>query len=255
MVDKTLGKWRCLAASVMGTSHISQGRPCQDAHATVVTDDGHLIVAVADGAGSAKRAEEGSQFVVQCATKYLIERLADRKPQNIEQCEELIREAFVRARSGLEEIAPGESLGDVATTLLLTVVTDRWLSTIQIGDGAVVCRNPSGALRVLSTLGDNEYLNETTFLTSSDYQRHLHIVTVPSEEVSGLAMLTDGIELLAMCYADNSAHEPFFRTLFEFTENIVSTNSELADFLASERVCERTDDDKTLVLAVRHASN
>jgi serine/threonine protein phosphatase PrpC len=255
MVNKNLGKWRCLAASVMGTSHISQGRPCQDANATVVTDDGSLIVAVADGAGSAKRAEEGSQCVVQCATKYLREKLADSKPQSIEQCEELIREAFRRARSGLEEIAPGENLDDVATTLLLTVVTDGWLSTIQIGDGAVVCRTPSGAIRVLSKLGDHEYLNETTFLTSPDYQRYLHIVTVPSEEISGLAMLTDGIELLAIRYADNTGHEPFFRSVFEFTENIVSTDGELADFLASERVCERTDDDKTLVLAVRHASN
>ena len=65
-------------------------------------------------------------------------------------------------------------------------------------------------------------------------------------------MLTDGIQLLAVRYADNTAHEPFFEPLFEFAENPNSSNAELEEFLRSERVCERTDDDKTLVLAVRN---
>lgn len=65
-------------------------------------------------------------------------------------------------------------------------------------------------------------------------------------------MLSDGIQLLALRYADNTAHDPFFRPLFEFAGNPASTNAELEEFLRSERVCERTDDDKTLVLAIRH---
>ena len=190
--------------------------------------------------------------MVQCTTKYLEEQLLESHPQNAAECEELILTAFARARSELETIAPGESINDVATTLLVAVITDEWLSTVQIGDGAVVCRNLNGELRVLSQLGDNEYLNETTFLTSSDYLSHLYRVTVPASDINGLAMFTDGIELLAISYADNSAHGPFFQTMFEFAGNSLSENSELAEFLDSARVCERTDDDKTLVLAVRH---
>jgi hypothetical protein len=75
---------------------------------------------------------------------------------------------------------------------------------------------------------------------------------MPSQEISGLAMLSDGIELLALCYKDNTAHEPFFTPMFEFAEKPGSTKAELEEFLESERVCDRTDDDKTLVLAVRY---
>jgi hypothetical protein len=47
-------------------------------------------------------------------------------------------------------------------------------------------------------------------------------------------------------------HAPFFRPLFAFAmESTDSAAAEpLAAFLASERVTRRTDDDKTLVLAV-----
>jgi hypothetical protein len=40
--------------------------------------------------------------------------------------------------------------------------------------------------------------------------------------------------------------------MFEFAENPNSTKAELEEFLQSDRVCERTDDDKTLVLAIRN---
>ena len=252
MAESLPSAWRYLAVSVMGSSHITQKLPCQDAHATAILDDGTLIVAVADGAGSAKRSDEGARCAVDSSIRYLVEHLQPAPPATPEECEALLENAVVNARDALQEIAPAESLNDVATTLLLTVVTERWLSTVQVGDGAVVCRHPSGSLRVLSVLGQSEYINETTFLTSSDYLNHMHRASVPSAEVSGLAMLSDGIQLLALRYSDNTAHDLFFQPLFEFAGNPTSTNAELEEFLRSERVCERTDDDKTLVLAVRH---
>jgi len=81
-------------------------------------------------------------------------------------------------------------------------------------------------------MGQSEYINETTFLTSSDYLKHLHRASLPSNEVSGLAMLSDGIELLALRYADNTAHEPFFLTMFEFAEKPDSTRTELEEFFS-----------------------
>jgi hypothetical protein len=236
---------------MIGTSHVAQRLPCQDAHQIVTLENGFLIIAVADGAGSAKRSEEGARCVVGTSALYLTDRLKETQPATAEDCEELLENAVVHSRTELEKLAPGEKFNDVATTLLLTIVTDRWLSTIQVGDGAVVCRSVAGSLRVLSELGQSEYINETTFLTSSDYRARLHRVTLPSTDIEGLAMFTDGIELLAVRYADNTAHEPFFASMFEFAKNPNSTKAELEEFLRSDRVCERTDDDKTLVLAVR----
>jgi hypothetical protein len=244
--------WKCLSASVIGTGHIAHQKPCQDAHGLRTLDNGVLIVAVADGAGSAKRSEEGSRCVVETSLDYLAEHLKDEPLPSKEVCEALLVNAIEECRTALLRLVPDGKFGDVATTLLLTVVTDQWLSTAQIGDGAVVCRTDPGGLSVLSDLRRGEYVNETTVLTSSDYRARLHQVTLPSAEVNGLAMFSDGIEFLAVRYSDNTAHEPFFTSMFDFAGNDSSTESELVEFLQSERVCERTDDDKTLVLAIRH---
>jgi hypothetical protein len=252
MAESIPGTWRYLAASVVGGSHVAQNLPCQDAHATLILDDGTLIVAVADGAGSAKRSQEGARRAVESSTQCLAKHLRAAEPVTAQDCEALLERAVINARAALQEIAPGEEFNEVATTLLLTIVTRLWLSTIQVGDGAVVSKHVSGSLRVLSELGHSEYINETTFLTSSDCLEHLHRATLPSQQVIGLAMLSDGMQLLALRYTDNTAHDPFFRPLFEFAGNPASTTAELEDFLRSDRVCERTDDDKTLILAVRH---
>src|SRR5438876_7437042 len=51
--------WRRLGASVIGSGHISRGVECQDAHGVAELPDGTLVIAVADGAGSARRSAEG----------------------------------------------------------------------------------------------------------------------------------------------------------------------------------------------------
>lgn len=162
MAESIPETWRYLAASVVGSSHLAQNLPCQDAHATAILDDGTLIVAVADGAGSAKRSYEGARRAVESSTQCLIRDLRAAQPVTAQDCEALLEKAVVSARAALQEIAPGEEFNEVATTLLLTIVTPLWLSTIQVGDGAVISRHVSGSLRVLSQLGQSEYINETT---------------------------------------------------------------------------------------------
>jgi hypothetical protein len=246
--------WNVLAASVAGTGHVARQLPCQDAHAVVRLDNGALIAAVADGAGSAKRSDEGAACAVRAGTQFLAYRLRERVPENATECEQWLAAAVDAARAALLEQFPAEALPELATTLLLTFVSGPWLASIQIGDGATVCRDGRGQLHVLSKEARGEYVNETSFLTSANYRASVHTSILRDAEIDALAMLSDGVEFLALRYSDNTAHEPFFSALFAFARNSASTHRELEDFLSSERVCERTDDDKTLVLAVRHAA-
>ena len=155
-----------------------------------------------------------------------------------------------------QEIAGESALGEFATTLLVAVAAGPWLSAAQVGDGAMVCRNTAGTLELLSKVRNGgEYVNETTFLTSADYLAGLHRRSLPAAEVDGLALFTDGIELLAITYPANSPHAPFFKPLFAFAEGDEATQAELEIFLRSDRVCERTDDDKTLIVAVRSGTH
>src|ERR1700756_5309420 len=148
--------WRCISASVRGSGHVKQNLPCQDAHATAVLDDGTLIVAVADGAGSSKRSAEGAHCSVETCLRYLADRLKSQDLIVSTDCELVLKDAVKQARGAVEALASGDSLKDFATTLLLAVITNRWLFTVQVGDGAVVCRNTSGPLQVLSQLEQSE---------------------------------------------------------------------------------------------------
>ncbi|MFN2251134.1 MAG: protein phosphatase 2C domain-containing protein, partial [Anaerolineae bacterium] len=67
--------WRVVAASVTGTSHAARGVDCQDAHAYVVRPDGTLILAVADGAGSADQSADGARIAVERVIEVIDARL------------------------------------------------------------------------------------------------------------------------------------------------------------------------------------
>lgn len=152
---------------------------------------------------------------------------------------------------GANTSAPILRLHDFATTLLLAVVTTQWVAVAQVGDGAAVIHDAAGVLQSLTVPDHGEYLNETVFVTSSDYLERAQYATYRHDGLRGVALLTDGLEMLALDLATNAAHAPFFAPLFAFAAVPDATEEELTAFLDSERVCARTDDDKTLVLAVR----
>jgi hypothetical protein len=244
--------WRLLGASARGTSHLESGLPCQDAHRETVLPDGTLVIAVADGAGSAGRADEGAKCAVAASVSHLTGRLQDAAPRDPVACAALLDGALQAARSALQTLAAGGPVDELACTLLLAVVTQQWLAVLQVGDGAVVYHDTSGAFLPASQGGGEGYVNETTFVTSPSSVSEAHKTVRPAADVRGIAVMSDGIQLLAVHHATHAPHEPFFRALFEFAAQSASTAAELAQFLASPRVCERTDDDKTLVIAVRH---
>ncbi len=252
--------WGVLGASVVGTSHTARGLLCQDAHQGLLLDDGTaegtLIVAVADGAGSAARSGEGALEAVRASTQFLAGCFRSGRPIDDHAWEALLCGAMLHARRALEELAAatGEAtLRDFASTLLLTVATETHVAALQLGDGAIVFRSPAGALEVLAPPAAGEYVNETTFLTAPDPAAHAVLTVRPAAAVDGLALLTDGLQALALELATNTAHAPFFAPLFDYVAQQEADGEELVALLASDRVNDRTDDDKTLVLAVRRA--
>jgi hypothetical protein len=99
---------------------------------------------------------------------------------------------------------------------------------------------------------NGEYQNTTFFLSDSAFDAHVQS-SVVSEQVAEIAMFTDGLQMLALNYATKEAHGPFFVPMFrelrarESTDLIVP----MRQFLDSKAVNDRTDDDKTLILATR----
>jgi len=250
--------WQVIGAAVQGLSHQKQDLPCQDALEYRCLPGGVLLVALADGAGSATRSELGARAAVQAAVDSLASNLESDLPAECCDWVEVFWETFEIARSTLIKLAEerDEPLRLFATTLTCLVATPEQLIVGQLGDGAVVARSADGVLDTITTLQRGEYANETYFLTQEQAleQVAIQVINLPMQ---ALAVMSDGLTRLALKRPTNEPHLPFFKPLFAFVEASAPSNDgtqaceALTAFLASPRVCERTDDDKALVLALR----
>lgn len=168
--------------------------------------------------------------------------------------------AVAAARRRLEAVAAGAAscavapLADLATTLTVAVVSDRDVAVAQVGDGAVVLQHGT-SLSVAVAPPRSEYVNETRFVTSATWAADQRTFTGSADGLDGIAVLTDGLQLLAFDMTTFAPHGPFFDPLFAFGAAGDASPRELVAFLDSERVNARTDDDKTLVVAVRCAGD
>lgn len=249
-----LRQWRVAAASICGTSHAKTGQPCQDTHWWAVLPHSTLVAAVADGAGSAARAEVGAAIAVRTAVATLHARLPlVPLPHEDSGWRTLLTEAMQAARTALdaEALERAIQVRDLATTLILLAATPQIVAVIQIGDGAAVVSDHTGKILALTAPQSGEYLNETTFLVSPGAVETAQVM-IWHGTPSHIALLTDGLQMLALNTPAGIPHAPFFSPLFRFVTDMtdaIVVKEKLAAFLESPRVMERTNDDLTLLLA------
>jgi len=244
--------WQGFGASVPGSRHIAANVPCQDAHDFRIVGENRVIVAVADGLGSAAKAEIGAQLAVSTALDY-IEMALTSEPEGWEQ---LLHNTFRHTRAALEEFAQlkDESVKDYATTLIVAAVMENGVVVGHIGDGGVVALLADDALQTISPPQQGEYANEVAALTSEDALTLLRIAAVTSDNLQGEAVLSDGLQRLAINLSSYVPYAPFFKPFFDvfpLSVETVEVSNALKNFLISDRVCARTDDDKTLVVVGR----
>ena len=252
--------WRITGASRRGTSHIERGQPCQDAHQaeSFVSPDGTmvLVIVVSDGAGSAAHSDVGSSLV--CQTIYSSVARSVREgltpfSTTSEQVRTWVSDALEAVRFQAENM--GVRPRDLAATCLgLVAWPDRAIGW-QLGDGAVVFDDGGDGIEVLVWPQRGEYANETSFLVDESDLAALVVVPV-DRPVHRIAALSDGIQMVALEYATKTASPGFFGPMFAAMEGVQSgrhdeVDRSFAEMLDRRIFLDRTDDDRTLVLAVR----
>lgn len=276
--------WRAVGAAVRGTGHVRSNLPCQDAVAYRTLPGDVLLCAVADGAGTAALSDQGAQRAVTEAIACLTG-LVEKAPQITPRfLEEALQKTFSAARQAVLRLAdppeagptfarvyppledslaaaasPGDAgepvlpqARDFACTLTCVAALPGLLAVGQIGDGAVVAADEEGQLFMASQLQRGEYANETHFLTQPD-ALECAVWQILDRPVRSLAVMSDGLIRLALKMPVQEPHGPFFQPLFQFARTQVDPQAgaaQLSVFLDSPRVNERTDDDKSLILAV-----
>jgi hypothetical protein len=156
-------------------------------------------------------------------------------------------------RDRLATVAVKRSIArrQLAATLVMLVVMDEQLLSLQIGDSALVARR-AGVWESICWPENGEFAS-TTFFVTDDPEVRLKIARRPLEH-DAFALFSDGIENLALDHLVREPHVRFFDPMIKpidqsaETGKLTSLSLALGRYLDSSAVCERTDDDKTLIL-------
>ncbi len=215
-----------VAASKRGRSHAQEAKPRDDHFRIEHMDNGWYIMAVADGAGSAKFSRKGSQIACDEAVDYCKLKLIDSKDfedsidkydlQKIDAEEEarkavgnyiynIVGAAAFKAHKAInaEAAVTKQNPKLYATTLLLTICkrfSYGWfIASFWVGDGAICLYNrDEHASKILGIPDEGEYAGQTRFLTmpeifkdaTSLYQRlRFNIV----KDFTALFLMSDGV--------------------------------------------------------------
>jgi len=247
--------WRVVAASAVGTSHTSTNTDCQDSClAQVETDPAKpplLIIFVADGAGSAPYGGAGAELAIEAATAFVCQYYAYSEfvlnDHWAVECIQAVREKIYTVADQRNVKAR-----DYACTFLGVVASPFATLLMQIGDGGIVIDVGNGLeVPIIPMVG--EFANMTNFVTDENAIDVLKVVAL-SVRPEKVAVFSDGIQRLALNMATNTAYSPFFTPFFSVLATASESQedylrAELARFLQSSPVNDRTDDDKTLALA------
>ena len=248
--------WKLLFQSVAGPSHERAGPPCQDSCLVRLAQTRRgpvLVLACADGAGSAAHAEAGARLACREAVRLVLAGLRDGLPvAEVGRDTALAWYDQLRQQLQAEAERRGLEVPELACTLLLAVVGPDAAAFAQVGDGAIVLR-AGDDYETAFWPQNGEYANSTNFVTDPAFAGNLAFERRPGP-VDELALFTDGLQMLALNFADRTVHGPFFVPMFRKLR-AASAGEGLAralrNFLKSPALSQRSDDDKTLILATR----
>lgn len=250
--------WTWASASCRGTSHERTGQPLQDAYSCFsrsLSGKDFFVGIVSDGAGSAEYGGAGASLIcrviTQAARLHFVR--GDRLPTRTEiEC--WVDEARDRIYNAAR--MRGKSPRDFAATFLCAVSDGEASVIAHIGDGCVVVRERGTGEWIAPTWPDHgEYASTTSFLTDESLPRLR--VSMSTGSIDVIALFSDGIERLVLDMLAKKPFEGFFSAIARpvFASTMTrgrdrALSQQLAGYLASEQVNARTDDDKTLVVAV-----
>lgn len=255
-------RWHAAYASAIGTSHEKSKNPCQDACGSRIIQAGSgqeiFLGIVSDGAGSASRSEVASSLVVEMFLKKFTSLIkSELELQTIDRSyilswlNEVRSQIFIQAKN--ENLSPRE----FACTIVAAIVGIDNSIFFQVGDGAiVVSESPSNDYGCIFWPQHGEFINQTNFIIQENLSDVLEF-EFSQNRINRIALFTDGIERLVLNFSDKSVYPPSLNSIFEWLQNtpqpnpIEGTSQALNTFLNSPFINNRTDDDKSLVMASR----
>ncbi|MXO52370.1 protein phosphatase 2C domain-containing protein [Erythrobacter gaetbuli] len=244
-------RWRWAVGSEIGSSHLKHGTRKQDAYVAKALPHGALLFAVADGAGSASLGGQGASLACRhlatCTGEWFAKRNDLPSADQVMGWLDDLRDLFTSLADRREELRR-----EFASTLVALLHTPDAALAIQVGDSALVGRTEEGCWEAICWPENGQYASSTYFLTDDPEVRLRTAVLENSYDA--FALLSDGLEDIALEQDTLRPFAGFFDPMLRPVDNAAGSGKlsalslALSSYLQSEAVCQRTDDDKTLIL-------
>lgn len=221
--------------TLIGPMHIAKDIPNQD-YADYVIKKDYTILALADGAGSLERSDEGAQLAVNQALTLIEGLLLEDKDRKLE---DILASGFYSA----EQIIKLNGLAtDGGCTLVLAIITSEEFIVGAVGDSFSVIETNDGELKLLQPPPAGEFVNITKLITSDDYI--LSTIKGNRGRLRSISLCSDAFELATLKNREPAAG--FWKNIFSKAH---SGNFEVDSLLAFMQEQEKLDDDATSIIA------
>jgi len=177
-------------ATEQGISHKISDTPCQDS-VLVKQEESYLFLGLADGAGSAKYSDIGSNLIL----KFLAIHMQISFNYYLNNLEISEKNLLGRIHLALVAIAKMKNIEikDLSSTLqFIAVYYDEYI-IVHIGDGVIGMLDENDNLSVLSEPENGAYSHLTYFTTTLDSKR-VRIYRGKIKDINGLVLMSDGVE-------------------------------------------------------------
>lgn len=214
-----------VAASQRGRSHAQEGKARDDHFSLYHCDESDwYIIAVADGAGSARYSRKGSEVACETVVDHCRNLLLDnpafedairnynadpadtgKRSTLTNMVHEIVLKGAKKAHDRINEVANGEEglrPKDFATTLMFAICKKYefgwFIASFWVGDGAMCLFDAeSRTAKLLGTPDEGEFSGQTRFLTmpdifrTADVYNRLRMAIVP--DFTALFLMSDGV--------------------------------------------------------------
>lgn len=183
-------KYKICGFALQGTGHIKNSIPCQD-KISFFQNDKISVVALSDGAGSAKY----SHFGAQSSVEYICEEMLKNFDKYFNQVDGLFVkiEIIDLIKEKISELALRYecNIADLAHTLLFVAIKENNFILFHIGDG-VIGYTKNNNIYLASAPCNGEFANETVFATSNNACQYAKIIKGNMDNLDSFVLMSDG---------------------------------------------------------------
>lgn len=245
---KEMIMWNIVQCAVQGRSHVKSGTPCQD-KVYSCSKNKCDVIALADGAGSAKYSHFGAERITQVMGDAICENFDVLFNENDGAAvkRKLIDDITLCLDDMAKEIECERK--DLASTFLLAAVCEERYIIIHIGDG-VIGYLKDDELKVASHPENDEFANVTYFTTSKNVLSKINILKGNLGNINGFALMSDGTEFSFYDKRKKSLCEALKKIMLESRNSCTKLNADVEEFFETQ-IKQRTNDDCSLITIVR----